>query len=415
MSQPVNGKPPRITSIDAYRGLVMFLLLAEALHLQSVVRNPKFQEQLQGKAEWVQTVWRQIGYHTGHVEWAGCALHDLIQPSFSFLVGVALPFSIASRVAKGHGFWRMLLHAVWRAILLVALGIFLRSQHTGITNFTFEDTLTQIGLGYVFLFLLGFRSVYWHWSALIVILVGYWAAFAAYPLPPSDFDYSAVGVKPGWDHNYTGFLAHWNKNSNAAWAFDTWFLNLFGRKEPFAFNGGGYATLSFIPTLGTMILGLIAGTWLKNAPSRRAVLSWLLLAGLACLAAGYGLEAARVCPIVKRIWTPAWTLYSGGICFLFLLGFSLLFDGNSPLRPLAFPLVVIGANSIFIYCAYETVTPWIEKMVTTHLALPERHWDFKTYDVFGDVYAPIVRGALVILVFWLVLLWMYRKRIFIKI
>jgi predicted acyltransferase len=396
-------KPPRIISIDAYRGLVMFLLLAEALRLPAVAKqfpdNP---------------VWQEIRFHTSHVEWSGCALHDLIQPSFSFLVGVALPFSIASRVVKGHSFGRMFLHAVWRALLLVALGIFLRSQHTTLTNFTFEDTLTQIGLGYVFLFLLGFRSVYWHWAALFVILVGYWAAFALYPLPGSDFDYTAVGVKPDFPH-YTGFLAHWNKNSNAAWAFDQWFLNLFGREKPFEFNGGGYATLSFIPTLGTMILGLIAGTWLKDAPSRGKILFWLLLAGVACLGAGYGMEATGVCPIVKRIWTPAWTLYSGGICFLILLGFSVLFDGNSPLRPLAFPLVVIGANSIFIYCAYETVTPWIEKMLATHLALPERYWSFHTFELFGPQYAPIVRGALVILVFWLVLLWMYQKRIFIKI
>jgi heparan-alpha-glucosaminide N-acetyltransferase len=415
--QPARGmmtrpKPLRITSIDAYRGLVMFLLLAEALHLPAVAKQ--FPDS---------RVWQTIQFHTSHVEWAGCSLHDLIQPSFSFLVGVALPFSIASRVAKGQGFWRMFVHAVGRALLLIALGVFLRSQHTNITNFTFEDTLTQIGLGYVFLFVLGYlvlfvfyrvASIAWLWIAVTLVLVGYWAAFALYPLPASDFDYASVGVKSDFPH-YTGFLAHWNKNSNAAWAFDTWFLNLFGREKPFAFNGGGYATLSFIPTLATMILGLIAGIWLKDAPSRGQVLFRLFLAGVVCLGAGYGLEVAGVNPIVKRIWTPAWTLYSGGICFLILLGFSLLFDGKSPLRLLAFPLVVIGANSIFIYCAYETVTPWIEKMLTTHLALPERHWGFHTFELFGPEYESIVRGALVIVVFWLVLLWMYAKRIFIKI
>jgi heparan-alpha-glucosaminide N-acetyltransferase len=399
------SKPSRITSIDAYRGLVMFLLLAEALRLPVVAKEFRDSQ-----------VWQTIQYHTSHVEWAGCSLHDLIQPSFSFLVGVALPFSIGSRVAKGHSFGRMLVHAVWRAILLIALGVFLRSTSDSakLTNFTFEDTLSQIGLGYVFLFLLGFRSVYWHWAALVVILVGYWAAFALYPLPGSDFAYGVVGVKQNFPH-YTGFLAHWNKNSNAAWAFDTWFLNLFGREKPFEFNGGGYATLSFIPTLATMVLGLIAGTWLKDGPSRGKVLTWLFLAGVVCLGAGYGLEVAGVNPIVKRIWTPAWTLYSGGICFVILLGFSLLFDGNSPLRLLAFPLVVIGANSIFIYCAYELVTPWIEKMLTKHLVLPERYWEFHTFELFGPEYVPIVRGALVIVVFWLVLLWMYVKRIFIKI
>ena len=91
----------------------------------------------------------------------------------------------------------------------------------------------------------------------------------AYPLPPSDFDYAKVGVPPDWPYHYTGLAAHWNKNSNLAWAFDTWFLNLFPRAKPFLFNGGGYATLSFIPTLGTMILGLIAGGWLKHKPAHK--------------------------------------------------------------------------------------------------------------------------------------------------
>jgi heparan-alpha-glucosaminide N-acetyltransferase len=120
------------------------------------------------------------------------------------------------------------------------------------TNFTFEDTLSQIGLGYTFLFLLGMRSARVQWIAFVAIVVGYWALFAAYPVRP-DFDYPAVGVPADWPHLMSGFLAHWNKNSNPAWAFDVWFLNLFPRSEPFRDNGGGYATLNFIPTLATMI------------------------------------------------------------------------------------------------------------------------------------------------------------------
>ena len=80
-----------------------------------------------------------------------------------------------------------------------------------------------------------------------------------------------------WQHHYTGFAAHWNKNTNLGLAFDQWFMNLFPRQKAFVANGGGYLTLSFIPTLGTMILGLIAGRWLRGgsaedsheAPARR--------------------------------------------------------------------------------------------------------------------------------------------------
>ena len=237
--------PSRVGSIDAYRGLVMFLMMAEVLHLCAV-------------SDKVKGVWATLCFHQEHAawisSWRGCSLHDLIQPSFSFLVGVALPFSMASRLARGQSRAGMTAHAVWRGLLLVALGVFLRSKGSSQTNFTFEDTLSQIGLSYPFLFLLGFFSARVQWIALAVILLGDWAAFAMYPTPAPDFNYAAVDVPVSWPH-LTGFAAHWDKNTNLAWAFDTWFLNLFPRGKPFTDNRGGYATLSFVPTLGTMILG----------------------------------------------------------------------------------------------------------------------------------------------------------------
>ena len=111
-------------------------------------------------------------------------------------------------------------------------------------------------------------------TVLVVLLVGYWGLFAWYPLPDSENFYQVGNPKvvtPDWPHHYPldSFEAHWNKNSNAAWAFDRWWLNLFPRESPFQFNNGGYATLSFIPTLGTMILGLICGAWIRRRASTR--------------------------------------------------------------------------------------------------------------------------------------------------
>ncbi|MSU47645.1 MAG: hypothetical protein EXS37_00860 [Opitutus sp.] len=84
-------------------------------------------------------------------------------------------------------------------------------------------------------------------------------------------------------NDLSGLAAHWQKNSNLAWAFDTWWMNLFPREKPFLFNSGGYATLSFIPTLGTMILGLIAGNVLRGPRDTTAKLKWFGLAGAAYL------------------------------------------------------------------------------------------------------------------------------------
>src|SRR5437660_6758701 len=114
MSTAPSPAAPRVAAIDAYRGLVMFLMMAEVLRLGRVA-----------KALPESSLWQFLAHHQSHVEWAGCSLHDLIQPSFSFLVGAALPFSLAARAARGQSATRMTLHAFWRAFLLVALGIFL--------------------------------------------------------------------------------------------------------------------------------------------------------------------------------------------------------------------------------------------------------------------------------------------------
>ena len=349
--------PARLTSVDAYRGFVMLLMMAEVLRLRRVATAlPE------------SGVWQFLASHQSHVEWIGASLHDMIQPSFSFIVGVALPFSIASRAVRGETPTRMTLHAAWRALVLILLGVFLRSTSRNFTNWTFEDTLSQIGLGYVFLFTLGFRPLRDQWIAFGAIVVGYWAAFALWPLPAADFNYAAVGVKADWlaTNGLAGFAAHWQKNANLAWAFDTWWLNLFGREKPFLFNGGGYATLSFIPTLGTMILGLIAGGVLRREISAAAKIRWFAIAGVMGVVAGAALGWLGVCPVVKRIWTPSWTLYSGGWCFLLLGLFYFVIDAWEK-RRWAFPLVVIGANSIAAYLIAHLFESFIQKNLVTHL------------------------------------------------
>ena len=385
----------RNVAVDAYRGLVMLLMMGEVMRFADVYR-----------AYPASLFWRVLAYNQTHVEWAGMGLHDMIQPSFTFLVGVALPYSVASRVRKGESFAHQLGHALWRSLLLIVLGIFLRSIGKPITYFTFEDTLTQIGLGYTFAFLLYFCRPRWQWIAFASILFAYWLAWAVYPAPGPAFDYAAVGVPPEWHHNFTGFASHWNKNSNLGHAFDVWFLNLFPRTSPFIDNEGGYLTLSFIPTLGTMLLGLFAGRWYRESPGATPLKNFMVT-GVGLVALALLFHFTGICPIVKRIWTPGWTLFSGGICFFFLSAFAWIIDIKG-FRRWAFPLVVVGLNSMAAYLIAHLCEDFIIGSLHTNLG-------YAPFAILGPGLEPFLLGVAVMLVYWLMLFWMYRKKIFVKI
>ncbi len=409
MSNPpaVSTNPPtptltqRLASIDAYRGMVMFLMMAEILELDKLAAA--FPDS---------SFFAWLKFHTSHVEWVGCSLHDMIQPSFTFLVGVSLPFSIAARRRKGASYGSMFLHAVWRGVLLVALGIMLRSLGKPTTDFRFDDTLTQIGLGYCFLFLIALTPKWNHVLSVVLVLGGYWLLFALWPLPPSDFDYEAVGVPKDWPHLLSGFVAHWNKNSNPAWAFDVWFLNLLPFSSVYPFHRGGYATLSFIPTLATMVLGLLAGGMLARDTATNGRFygtKYLSLAsvGVLLIASGWALDHFGICPNVKRIWTPTFALFSGGICFVWLAALHAICDGWN-LKGWAYPFMIFGSNSIVAYAMSWTLEKPLKDLLL-------RHFGEGAFLVFGKTWEPLMLGAAVLLAMWLILLWLYRQRIYIRI
>ena len=202
--------PGRVAAIDAYRGFVMFLMMAEVLQLAAASRR-RSRSVRSGQF---------LALHQTHVEWAGCTLHDLIQPSFSFLVGVALPFSIA-----GRGRTRADVRGCSRCTrcggrsLLVLLGVFLRSivQQADELDLRGHALADRPGLRAAVPARLHLRPR-WQWSALgrhpRRLLGGVRALSAAGGFRLTQ----AVGVPADWPHHYTGFAAHWNKNSNLAWA-----------------------------------------------------------------------------------------------------------------------------------------------------------------------------------------------------
>jgi heparan-alpha-glucosaminide N-acetyltransferase len=392
---PAREASDRVISVDAFRGFVMLLMASEGLGISQVAKT--FAQS---------RFWQVVNYQVSHVQWIGCSLWDLIQPSFSFLVGVSLPYSIACRRARGQTYGQMFRHALARSLALIFLGILLRSDNKPQTYFTFEDTLTQIGLGYLFLFILANKPVRTQILAAASLLFVYWLAFLLYPLPPAGFDYSTVGVPADWQH-LQGLSAHWDKNTNLAAGFDQWFLNLFPREKPFGFNGGGYQTLSFIPTLVTMIFGLLAGGLLKSDRPGTEKVKRLVVAGVAGLVIGWSLGLLGICPVVKRIWTPSWTIFSGGWACLLLAAFYGVVDLKGK-RKWAFPLVVVGMNSIAMYVIAHIFPGLIERTLKTNLG---QH----VFERLGGPYAPIVEASAVLFCMWLIVYWMYKRKIFIRI
>ncbi len=393
----------RLHSLDAYRGLIMISLAFAGFGLAATA-SKHLQE------EPAAALWQNVHYQFEHVEWAGGGYWDMIQPSFMFMVGVSLAYSYTRRRERGQSYGRMLGHAIFRSLVLILLGVFLSSNGAKQTNWTFMNVLSQIGLGYTFLFLLWNRPRWVQGTAFVGLLLGTYLLYVLWPgtgISPGTGN-QEVGVSAAWaQENLDGIAPAWHKNANAGHFIDLWFLNLFPREEPFQFNRGGYQTINFIPSLATMLLGLMCGELLRGALPGGKKLALLAAGGIAGILLGTVLDAAGICPSVKRIWTPAWALYSSGICILILASLYGFVDVLG-FRRWTWPLMIVGVNSIAIYCMSQMLKPWTARTLKTHLGS----------DVFssaGPLWEPTVQACLVGLSFWLACFWMYRQKIFIRI
>ena len=392
MAEATIAKPTtqRLVSLDAYRGFIMLLMASGGLGIASLAKSQP------------DSVWAKIAPYLQHVEWIGCAPWDLIQPAFMFMVGVAMAFSLAKRESRGQSFAAQLFHAVLRAVILVALGVLLSTSSASLqTNWIFTNVLAQIGLGYVFLFLLSRYSNTAVVLSTIFLLICYWLWFAVYLPPRPDFPLASIGATA--EDVLPQPFTPWSKHINAAADLDRLLLNELPRKELFAFNPGGYQTFNFIPSIATMVLGLLCGRLLRGPRSDWAKVGRLVLWGVLLTAAGWA-AGEYVCPLVKRIWTPSWVLFSGGIVMLMLSAFYVAIEMLG-LRKLAMPLAIVGMNSIFVYLAYQLSSGWIKTTLQVHLGA----------QIFGGEFGPMIERGSVLAVLWLLCWWLYRRRAFLSI
>ena len=200
----------------------------------------------------------------------------------------------------------------------------------------------------------------------MLLLAGDWLLFFAYPLPTGNFDYSSVGVPSDWPHHLRGMAAHWDKNTNLAAAADHWFLGHFPHSSDISIQPGRLCHAQFRAFAGDHIFGLLAGGLLRSERSQRQKFGLLIAAGLLGLLLGWGLDAAGLCPLVKRIWTPSWALFSTGWALLFLAAFYSVVDMLG-FRRWTFPLVVVGMNSIVMYVMAELIPDWLASRLQVHI------------------------------------------------
>jgi predicted acyltransferase len=162
-----------------------------------------------------------------------------------------------------------------------------------------------------------------------------------------------------------------------------------------------------------MILGLMAGELLRGDQSKKDKFVILCLAGLFCLGLGLMLDAT-ICPSVKRIWTPSWAIFSSGWTFLMLAGFFGIIDIWGYQR-WAFPLVIVGMNSIAVYMMAQLLKPWTSETLRRHLGQHVFEGTYFGVRWFDPVFEPVAKSAAFLIVIWLASLWMYRQKIFVKI
>ena len=350
-------EPRRYLALDAYRGFIMLLLASEGFGFSMLKGDP---------------TWGRVAGWFDHVPWEGLVFWDLIQPAFMFMVGVAMPFALAARTARGASERDNVRHVVARSLRLTLLSQILISVGSGRIKLQMIIVLSQIA----FTYFLSYLIMQWKWRWQVVTAVGllvFWMALL-FAFPGPDGPYSKTG--------HVGLVV------------DRWIFHY--DYDP------AYSTLNFIASTVWTLTGVWTGQ-LLTGPLPSEVKLKRLAAGMA-LAFAAGLLLGIWIPMIKQLCTPSFVLYSLGWVLLMLIGFYVVIEVLG-YRWWTFPLVVFGANSIFIYSFNMVLHEWLDNAVgvfTFH------------YRGIGTL-APVAQSVTVLAVLWSLCYWMYQRRIFVKV
>jgi len=359
----------RLASLDFLRGLTMVLLTLESTllfeHLVPVFKG---------------TPGDYILNQFFHHPWHGLRFWDLVQPTFMFVAGVAMAFSIAKQKLTHHWnqrFVRILKRCGW----LFFWGVLDYAVRKNGLSFELWDVLTQLSFTTLVAFLIMEWPVVWQLAVSALCLL----------IPELLYRFSHI---PGFDQPFTDQHNFGN------------YVDLILMHK---INPGGWVAINCISTSCHTIWGVLAGKLLISNRTAGEKMKWLLTAGVVLLILGFGLDQSHITPIIKRIATSSFVLASGGYCILFLAVCYWWVDIKNHKRRLLF-FNLFALNSIFIYLFFEIVGDrWFTGYILTI-----------TNGLFGIIYMPAIAAAVLgsLVVFFLeagLLYFLYSKKIFFKV
>ena len=382
--------PQRIVSVDALRGFDMFWIIGGSIVVQATARASGH--------PWLTWLSTQMD----HVEWEGFHFIDLIFPLFLFLIGVAIPYSLGKRLARGDALRSIYGHIVLRVAILVLLGMMVNGSLLSYKPAEFElsySVLQMLALGYLVasILFLNFRLA-GQIVATLLMLFGYWALLAFVPGPGHEMGKVAPGCNVG----------DWVTQ----WIVGTWR----GHQVGWIVGVLGHAS--------TAMLGVLTGWLLRSSLSGTRKVVWLTVWGIVSLGGAlfwsgwvarqwpqvelFGApwtEWPVWCPIIKNRWTSSYVLFAGGWSLLLLAVFYLLIDVWQ-WRRWAIPFVVIGANSIFAYMCWQLGSGVFRAAAEVFLGGLQQYLPPAWYEPLAWA------GATATL--WLLLWYLYRNKTFIR-
>ena len=351
--------PERLVSLDVFRGLTMLLLISHGFGIHEAFKD--------------QPGWAWLANQFEHAEWVGCTLWDLIQPAFTFIVGVAMPLAFSRRLAAGVTRSGLAGHVLWRAAVLIALSNVLSNWNTrGPLKFQLINVLCQIALAYVLCFAIWNIKMWQQVAAAASVMVLHHGLFFLYPGPDGAFDgarnIGAVIDQTLLGYNYSGY----------------------------------YTTLNFLGNALTVLAGVWTGMFLMQPRSHAERLKRLMAAAVGAALAGLAL--APFVPMVKRLWLGSFMFFSTGWVLFALAACYWLVEVKGWTR-WAFPAIVVGTNCIFIYSFSQVLRGWLSRGVG----------NFTGNFSFLGSYGAIPQNLVVLGLMWGLCYWLYQRKIFFKI